>query len=297
VNIASFVHVARLHSFSAAARELGVAPSIVTKRITQLEQSLCAQLLVRSTRGLSLTAAGDRFLPRFVRLLAEFDEIFVARDSDERMLEGHLRIKSPTTITAERLGGLFADFQAEHPGVTLEIVLLDRTVNPLEEGYDLALGALPVSYPNVIDVPIWPYDMVTCCAPSYLLGRVAPQHPNELMDYECLTTVFFRTTWVFDSARGPISVDVHSRLHASDSRLICVAAIRGLGIAILPRFLADRAIQSGTLVPILADFPIPTFWLKALVPRMKMTRPAVRELAAYLKARLQTVGEDRADQG
>jgi DNA-binding transcriptional LysR family regulator len=80
---------------------------------------------------------------------------------------------------------------------------------------------------------------------------------------------------------------VHSRMHSSDSRIVREAALRGLGIAILPRYLADELIRAGSLVTILEDFPIPTFWLKALVPRMKMTRPVVRELVAYLKTRMQ----------
>jgi len=281
------VRVARLHSFSGAARELGVAPSVITKRITQLEKSMGVQLVVRSTRGLALTAAGDRYLPRFVRLLAEFEELFEARDAEQLKLEGHLRIKSPTTITTEALGVLFAEFMVDHPGISLEVVLVDRSVNPLEEGFDFALGALPVSYPNVIDVPICPYELVTCCAPKYLVGKSAPQHPNELVDYECLTTVLFRTTWVFESSRGALSVEVHSRLHSSDSRILREAALRGLGIVILPRFLADEPISKGLLIPLLKDFPVPVFWLKALVPRMKMSRPVVRELVAYLKTRMQ----------
>jgi len=285
--VTSFVRVARLHSFSGAARELGVAPSVITKRITQLEKSMGVQLVVRSTRGLALTAAGDRYLPRFVRLLAEFEELFEARDAEQLKLEGHLRIKSPTTITTEALGVLFAEFMVDHPGISLEVVLVDRSVNPLEEGFDFALGALPVSYPNVIDVPICPYELVTCCAPKYLVGKSAPQHPNELVDYECLTTVLFRTTWVFESSRGALSVEVHSRLHSSDSRILREAALRGLGIVILPRFLADEPISKGLLIPLLKDFPVPVFWLKALVPRMKMSRPVVRELVAYLKTRMQ----------
>lgn len=287
LNINAFVRVARLGSFSSAARDLGVAPSVITKRITQLEKSLRIQLVVRSTRGLALTAAGERLLPRFVRLVAELDEIFTGAGVDDRRIEGHLRIKSPTTITSTFLGGLFADFQMQHPGLTLEIVLMDRSVNPLEEGFDFSIGALPVSYPNVIDVPLYPYELMTCCAPAYLRDRAAPSHPTDLVDHECLTTVLFRTTWVFESSRGALNVEVHSRLHASDSRILREAALRGLGVAILPRFLADEDVRAGRLVELLKEFPVATFWIKALVPRMKMNRPAVRELVAFLKAQLQ----------
>jgi DNA-binding transcriptional LysR family regulator len=287
VNIKAFVRVVRLRSFSSAARDLGLAASVITKRVTQLENSLGVQLLVRSTRGLALTAAGDRLLPRFVRLMAEFDEIFAAQDRGQLRLEGHLKVKSPTTITSEFIGRLYAEFQAVHPGISLEIVLVDHSVNPLEEGYDFAIGALPVSYPNVIDVPICPYELVTCCSPSYLAGKIEPQHPTDLIDHECLTTVLFRTTWVFESTAGGLSVEVHSRMHSSDSRVLREAALRGLGIAILPRFLADEPIAEGALIPLLQDFPVATFWLKALVPRIKIRKPAVQELVAFLKSRMQ----------
>ena len=82
--------------------------------------------------------------------------------------------------------------------------------------------------------------------------------------------------------------EVHSRLHSSDSRILREAALLGLGIVILPRFLADEPISKGLLIPLLKDFPVPVFWLKALVPRMKMSRPVVRELVAYLKTRMQS---------
>jgi DNA-binding transcriptional LysR family regulator len=127
---------------------------------------------------------------------------------------------------------------------------------------------------------------VVCCAPSYLRGRVEPRHPTELVDYECLTTTLFRTSWLFESARGALSVEVHSRLHSSDGRVMREAARHGLGIAVLARYLADDDIRAGRLVPLLQEFPLATHWLKALVPRMKMNRPVVREFVTFLKTRL-----------
>jgi DNA-binding transcriptional LysR family regulator len=283
----AFLRVARLGSFSSAARELGVAPSVVTKRISQLERTLSTRLVNRSTRGLTLTAAADALLPRFVRLVAEFDELFKGGVPDDQRIEGNLRIKSPTTVTTEFLGTAYAEFLQLHAGVNLEIVMVDRSVNPLEEGYDCAIGAFPVSYPNVVDVPLCPYELVTCCAPSYLIGRAEPQHPTELVDYECLTTTLFRTSWLFESPRGALSVEVHSRLYSSDGRVMREAARHGLGIAALARYLAQDDIRSGRLVPLLQDFPLSRHWMKALVPRMKMNRPVVREFVTFLKSWLQ----------
>jgi DNA-binding transcriptional LysR family regulator len=283
LNVNAFIRVARLGSFSAAARDMRVAPSVITKRISQLEKELGARLIIRSTRGLALTAAGERYLPRFVRLIAEHDEIFKSADSQDQRIEGRVRIQTPPAITSMFLGTILSNFQVKHPRVDMDLVMTERSVNPLEEGFDLGLGAVPVSFPNVIDVPLCRYDLVTVCGPSYLRGKAKPQHPTELVDHQCLTTVLFRTSWGFTHSRGSMNVEVHSRMQSSDSRMVRDAARMGLGITILPRFLVDEDLRAGTLVPLLEDFPVSVYWLKALVPRMKMHRPVVRELVAFMK--------------
>jgi DNA-binding transcriptional LysR family regulator len=281
--------VARLGSFSAAARELDVAPSVVTKRITRLEQRVRTRLIARSTRGLTLTPTGERLLPRFLRVVAELDELLIDTSaSSEGEIDGHVRIKGPTTITSLYLGALFSEFQLNNPRVTLEVVLMDRSVNPLEENFDLVVGARAASYPNVVDIPLCTYPQTLCCAPGYLRTKPEPRHPGDLIDHDCLTTVLFGTTWPFETPRGAVSVDVRSRFHANDGRVILEGVRRGLGIAILPRYLVDEDLKVGRLVPVLDAFPLATYWLKALVPRIKMDRPAVRELVAFLKARTQS---------
>lgn len=287
VDISAFIRVARLGSFSAAARELKAAPSVITKRVSQLEKQLGVKLISRSTRGLTLTADGEHYLPRFVRLMAEHDEIFHSSEAKSNGVEGLLRIQTPPTVTSMFLGKLLTQFQIKYPRVDIDIVLMERSVNPLEEGFDLAIGAWPISYPNVIDVPLCPYELVTVCSPSYLIGREPPQHPTELVDHQCLTTVLFRTTWGFTHARGSMNIEVHSRMQSSDSRMVCDAARSGMGIAILPKFLISEDLRAGTLVPLLKDFPVTSYWVKVWVPRMKMNRPAVRELTNFLKLSMQ----------
>jgi DNA-binding transcriptional LysR family regulator len=289
LNMHSFLRVARLGSFSAAARELSASPSVVAKRITQLERAIGAKLVERSTRGLGLTAAGERYLPRFVRLLAEHDEIFSGSKASNRQIEGMVRIQTPPTITSLFLGKILSTFQQTHPLVDMEVILMERSVNPLEEGFDLCVGAWPVSYPNVVDVPLCRYELITCCAPSYLQDRARPQHPTELVDHQCLTTALFRTSWGFTHSRGSMNIEVHSRMQSSDSSMVRDAARMGLGITILPRFLVDEDLRKGTLIALLEDFPVAPYWIKLSVPRMRMNRPAVRELVAYLKSSMQPV--------
>jgi DNA-binding transcriptional LysR family regulator len=283
LNINTFIRVARLGSFSAAAREVKAATSVVTKRISQLEKEIGAKLINRSTRGLALTAAGERYLPHFVRLLSAHDEIFNGLDVSRHRVEGLLRIQTPPTITSMFLGDMLTNFQLQNPRVDMDIILMERSANPLEESFDIALGAWPISYPNVIDVPLCRYELVTVCAPAYLRDKEKPVHPTELVDHQCLTTVLFRTTWGFTHERGSMTVEVHSRMQSSDSRMVRDAARMGMGITILPRFLVNDDLREGTLVALLEDFPVTVYWLKALVPRIKMNRPAVRSLVTFLK--------------
>jgi DNA-binding transcriptional LysR family regulator len=290
LNINAFLVVARLGSFSAASRELNVAPSVVTKRITRLEEHVQTRLIVRSTRGLTLTPAGERLLPRLLRVMTELDEVLLETPAGHGEIEGHVRVKSPTTITSMYLGALFGEFQLGNPRVTLEVVLMDRSVNPLEENFDLVVGARAASYPNVVDVPLCTYPQRLCCAPGYLANKPEPRHPSDLVDHDCLTTVLFGSTWSFETGRGGVSVEVRSRFHANDGRVVLEGVRRGLGIAILPCYLVEEDIKSGRLQGLLESFPLPTYWLKALVPRIKMEKPAVRELVSFLKLRTQGGG-------
>jgi DNA-binding transcriptional LysR family regulator len=287
LNIKAFLLVARTGSFSGAARELGVAPSVVTKRITRLEDEMGAQLFVRSTRALALTSAGERLLPQYQRLVAELDEIIGAASATERGIEGHVRVKGPTTLTSLFLGPIFCEFHAKNPGLTMEIVLLDRSVNPLEEGFDMVIGALPASYPNVTDFPLGPYSIALCAAPEYVDAKGSPESPNELVDHDCLTSVLLGNTWVFENGPSTTSVEVRSKLHVNDTRVLTEATRMGIGLAILPRFLVREDLKSGRLVEVMQSHPAPTFWMKALVPRIKMNKPAVSQLVDYLKARMQ----------
>jgi DNA-binding transcriptional LysR family regulator len=202
-------------------------------------------------------------------------------------IEGHLRIKCPTTLTILNFGEILSEFQAVNPGISIEIALIDRSVNPVEEGFDLAIGAMPASYANVIDEPLSPYPRVLCAAPSYIARRGEPKHPIDLIDHDCLTFQTTGSTWSFESPRGLINVDVRSRFSANDSQVLHGAACRGLGIATVARYVARPSIESGALVTLLPDYPVPELWLKALVPLNRMKKAGVQSLLRWIKDRMQ----------
>ena len=282
-NIKAFLLVARTGSFSTAARQLGVVPSVLTKRVDRLEDQMGVQLLQRSTRRVSLTGAGETYLPRLHAIVADLEAAFSETQVSASDMEGHLRIKAPTTIAIVNLGKILTEFQLAHPRIRIDLVMLDRSVNPIEEGFDVAIGALPTSYPGVVDEPLCPYPRIICASPAYLAQHGEPRHPQDLLHHHCLTFATTGQNWSFESRRGMINVDVRARLSANDSQLLCRAAVTGLGIVRIARHIAEPSVERGELTILLPDYPVPEFWVKALIPKNRIEKPAVRSLLAALK--------------
>lgn len=288
INIRTFLAVARSGSFSAAGRHLGVAPSVVTKRVSRLEDQMRVKLFIRSTRQIILTEVGERYLPRYQSLVKEIDDAISGAAAVAQRIEGHLRIKAPTTVTIAFLARILSDFQQENPNVTMDLALVDRSVNPAEEGYDIALGALPASYSNVIDEPLCPYPRKLCAAPDYLENRGLPKHPRDLVDHICLTFHATGSTWSFLSPGGPIDVEVRSAFSANDTQILHDLALRGRGVAMVANYVAEESIRSGKLIELLPDFPVAELWLKALIPQTQARKPTVRALMEWLRIHMHT---------
>ena len=277
------VEVVRCHGFSEAARQLGVVPSVVARRIAQLEQELHTQLFERTTRKVTLTEAGERLHARAAVVVSELEELLHAVRRDDGKPEGHLRVMAPTTLTMEHLGALFCDFLVAYPRITLELCLVDRSTNPAEAGFDLAISGRAASYEGVVDVPLCPVRPVLCAAPAYLERSAPLQHPRDLTEHSCLVFAPTGTSWAFESARGALSVDVRPRMQADDNRTLLRAALGGLGVALLPGYIAQDALASGELMAVLTRFSPQENWFKAYVPRRKTRVARVKALLDYLQ--------------
>lgn len=282
-NIRTFLVVVRSGSFSAAARSLDTVPSVVSKRIQQLEHELKASLLVRSTRKMDLTETGRRYYARFTTIINDVDDAFEDVGSSSRRLEERLRIKCPTTLAIQYYGHVLTDFQRAHPGVRLELQLMDRSVNPIEESYDMAIGALPTSYANVDDIPLCPMPRIAVASPAYLAKNDAPQHPRDLARHDCVSFLATGSRWQFLATKGPISIDVNSRILVNDSHVLMNAVENDLGIAIVAKHIAMPSIERGLAIQVLTEFSIPDLWIKALVPRSRRGNAAVETVLAWIK--------------
>jgi len=285
-NLKAFVATADAGSLSGAARQLGVVPSVISKRIDQLEWRIRTPLFNRSTRRLALTDVGERYLRTVREAIRQVDDTLagMARASGE--LEGHIRVKIPTTLGVLYLSEILNDFLRSQPMISMDIVLADRSVNPLEEGFDIAIGALPELYGQVQDLPLCLMKRFLCAAPSYLQRRGTPLRPADLVDHDCLVFTTSGARWEFQSDQGLIGIDVRPKLRTNHGAAICQAALAGSGIAVLSDYLASAPLQSGQLFEVLPGFAVPGLWLKALVPSNRIELPRVRILLDWLEQKL-----------
>jgi DNA-binding transcriptional LysR family regulator len=288
-NLRAFLAAARHGSFSEAARQIHVVPSVIAKRVSELERTTQTQLFARSTRQVVLTKAGQKFHAHANALVMEFDSVIGSMKRQGDVLEGHLRIKMPTTLTVLYLANVLSSFQREHERITMEVVLVDRSVNPIEEGYDVVVTGLAESYEGVTDLPLCPLEQVVCASTTYLQRKRRPEHPRDLADHDCLVFRPKGPSWQFESARGPIDVEVPQKLVANDNYVLFASVCAGNGIAVLPSYLAKTAVEDGTLEPLLSEFPLRATWLKALVPRRRERLPHVVAITDWLRAHLENV--------
>jgi DNA-binding transcriptional LysR family regulator len=235
---------------------------------------------------LTLTDVGDRYLHTVRQVIGQVDDALagMARASGE--LEGHIRVKLPTTLAVLYLSDILNDFVKSQPRISMDIVLADRSVNPIEEGFDIAIGALPELYGRVQDKPLRLMKRYLCAAPAYLERMGTPQHPGDLVDHDCLVFTTSGVRWEFQSPQGLIGIDVRAKLRTNDGLALCEATIAGTGIAVLADYIAQAALDAGQLVEVMQPYSVPGIWLKALVPTNRLELPRVRMLLDWLEKKL-----------
>ena len=286
VNLRAFISAAETGSFSAAARRAGVAPSVIAKRVDQLEWRIRAPLLARSTRKLTLTDVGERYLPVLRQLVQQLEATLDGLAQADGAPEGPIRIKVPGTLGVLALSELLNEFIQAQPRVSLDVVLADRSVNPIEEGFDLALGARPESYGGVIDHPLCPVARRLVASPAYLERAGTPQTAADLASHDCLVLSTTGTRWELQGPQGLAGVDVRARLRSNDGIALLKAATSGLGIALLADYLVAPALARGELCEVLPHLKLPDLWLKAMVPASRNEVPRIQVLLQWLTIRM-----------
>jgi DNA-binding transcriptional LysR family regulator len=287
-SIKAFTQVVTNAGFSAAAREMGISRSAVNKLVINLENELGVQLLYRSTRRVSPTETGLAFYERCVSILADLQEAELAVSQLHTEPKGILKVNAPMSFGTLHLAPAIADFMVQYPDVRLQVTLDDRFVDPIEEGFDAIIRiAEPPTAASLVVHPITKAKRVICAAPSYLAKYNTPTHPLELRDRSCLHYGYLATgnQWKLIGTDGEYTVPVHGVLCSNNGEMLREAAIKGLGIALLPTFIVGEDIQQGTLTTILSDYSPPEISICIVYPINRHLSIKMRVFTDFLQQR------------
>ena len=261
-SMAAFVKAVEAGSFAAAAGLLGISPQMVAKHVAVLKDRLGARLLARTTRRQSLTEIGRAYYERCKLVLAESDA------ADSLALEagaaprGVLRVNAPVTFGTHGLVPLVARYLRRYPEVEIDLVLSDRFVDLIEDGFEAVILTGPLTDSSLMARALSPFRLVACASPAYLGERGTPATPLDLKGHECLSVVSWpglkATEWRFAQDGRVFDVQVQSRLRVNTATALLAAALNGFGIVLVGEQLAREALSGGQLVRVLPDFETPS---------------------------------------
>jgi len=282
-----FVRVMDRGSFSAAAADLGLTPSAVSKLISRLEDRLGARLLVRTTRRLVLTAEGEIFLARARRIVADIEEAEAELMRVRGAPRGTLRINSGTAFGLHQLTPALAEFLSRYPEIDLELSITDRLVDLIEEQADIAVRSGHIPEGAFVRRKIADLQRVICAAPSYLKRRGTPRAAADLKDHDCITVAGpGLNRWPFETRNGVDVIEVKSRVNTDDAEAALRLAIEGVGIVRLSEVIVGQPLRDGKLVSLLADVHhVEPFPLAAVYPAGRQRLPRVAVFLEFLQQR------------
>lgn len=284
-DLQTFVAVVEAGNFTAAALRLGVAKSAVSRRVSALELRLGVQLLRRTTRRLSLTDSGQSFYEHSARILADLEEAESAVAQEHGELRGTLKVALPLSFGLRHMSRPVAEFSRRHPCVEFDLDFNDRRVDLIEEGADLAIRIGHLSDSSLIAKRIFEARTVVCGSKAYFDAHGTPETPEDLLGHKCLVygNLADPTKWVCRDGDGqPHKVNVSATITATSGDFLCEAAVRGLGVAMQPTFIAGEAISRGDLIAVLTNYEWPVSPAWAVYPPTRHLSYRVREFIDFL---------------
>ncbi len=285
--ITTFAAVATKGSLSAAAREEGVAPAVISRRLDALEERLGVKLLLRTTRTLNLTYEGSAFLEDCQRILNDLANAEASVSLGGIKASGHLRVSAPGGFGRQHVAPLVHDFVREHPEVTVSLDLTDRVVDLLNENMDCAvrIGVLPDS--SLVGVKLADNQRLVVATPTYLQRHGCPMHPGDLVNHNCLNLVSSGAPggWLFTINGEATSIRVSGSLSCNDGSSILDWALNDAGLAWRSRWEVQPHLRNGSLVTVLDEFIAPPNAIYAVFPQRRHLPLRVRLWIDFLKHR------------
>lgn len=281
-----FVRIVDSGTLSEAASQLSISTAAVSRGLSELEDSLGARLLHRSSRRLSLTESGSRYYARCRQILedlAEADDLAADLSTGAR---GTLRINVAVSFGILRLAAIWKPFLDANPDLKLDVTLSDRIVDLLEEGYDFALRISDLPDSSVVARPLARTRLVLCASPGYLALHGSPESLSDLGRHRCLTYTYqtTRDEWVFTDATDQSThrIVIDPLMAANNGDVLRSAALSGVGIALQPTFLVGEDLASGDLVEVLPAFRSRSIKVYGIYPTRRHVPTKTRALLAFL---------------
>ena len=278
-----FREVCQQMSFSQAAERLNLVPSAVSRQINELEKYLGVRLLERTTRSISLTDEGGRYLKKMDAISQEVQAL-VSLSRERGRIEGHIRLTAPPVLGPPFLNAAFDKFLHEHPNVSVSMAFVNREINLIEEGFDLAVRIGDLEDSTLVSRPIGEFPLALVASPSYLEAHGVPAHPKDLAAHNCLINTLIQSPrrWRFRDGRRAFRVKIEGRYEVNDDLMLQSLARAGHGIAYLPACFVRRYLKSGELVSLLASYlpaPLP---ISIIYPSRRFLGEAKRLLIEHL---------------
>lgn len=283
-----FVAVADAGSLARAGARLRISPPAVTRAVSSLEARLGARLLVRTTRSLRLTEAGTRFLDSARRLLAELEVAERGAAGEDAAPAGHLTITGSVTFGRSALAPVTAAFLREHPRITAALLLVDRAVNLVEEGVDVAvrIGDLPDS--TLVARRVGEVRKVLVASPAYLARHGEPTAPADLRRHAIIafTGLMPGREWRYVDGAATGHVTLEPRLEVNDATAAIEAAEAGDGITVAGSYMVAERIAAGRLVPVLLRYAQPPVAVQLVHAQQRLVAPKIRAFVEFAAPRL-----------
>lgn len=283
VDVLSFVRVAETGSFARAAERMGLSKPVLSRRVARLEEQLGARLLTRTARGAQPTDIGQAYYARAANILAELDAAEEVVAEAMTQIAGPIRLTAPLSFGVAHLAPALADFALAYPRVELDVEFEDRTVDLAGGGYDLAVRIGRLQDSALIARRIAPVRKHVVGSPAYFAGHGRPERPADLNRHRIL--FYANEQWRFEVNGRWETIRAAPVLRSNNGDMLLTAAEAGLGLALLPSFIAAPAFERGTIEAVLLDFPAEEGALHAVMPPGRAVTARVRALVDFLVAR------------
>lgn len=287
MDVLAFVRVVETGAFARAAERMDISKSILSRRVARLEEQLGARLLTRTAQGAQPTDIGQAYYGRASNILAELEAAQEVVDDAVTQVSGTIRITAPLSFGSQHLAPALADFAKLHPKVELDVSLSDRTVDMMSGGFDMAVRIGTLTDSSLVARKIAPIRGVVAASPAYLDERGRPERPRDLAGHDLLiyANIPIYEQWRFRVGNRWEHVRGRARFRADNGDMLREAACAGLGVVVLPSFIAASGIASGKLEVLLRDYPLDEVGLYLVMPPGRASTARIRALIDFLAAR------------